>query len=169
MFRKSLRPQPETAHRHEYWSRYAQSPLWPAARQKGATLYPPHLERSVRLCRSLLMPSETTADINDQWSTAWRSNPGGRCTGAIIVSNLKEANQQKRISLSPSDGGCGHRGSRQRSPRAARVPLNEMLELIPYSPQPQPVEKAASLTDLLPNLHLLLRSADLLPSAGSSF
>src|ERR1700676_5467801 len=45
---------------------------------------------------------------------------------------------------------------------------NEMLELIPYSPQPH-VEKAASLTDLLPSLHLLLRSADLLPSAGSSF
>jgi hypothetical protein len=68
---------------------------------------------------------------------------------------------------------------------------NERLELIPYSSTTlaaleglmgskclalgppisldSPVEKAANLTDLLRNLHLLLRNADLPPSAGSSF
>jgi hypothetical protein len=36
-------------------------------------------------------------------------------------------------------------------------------------PAQLPVEKAASLTDLLQNLHLRLRNAELPPSAGSSF
>jgi len=143
--------------------------------QKGAPLYPPHLDPSAHIG---IVPVVAHAVGNYRRYQRFNGAPsmviesGNRCTGAIIVSNLQEANQQKRVSLSPSDAGCGHRSSRQRSPRAARVALERSAgadSVLTTTPAELPVEKAASLTDLLLNLHLLLRSADVLPSAGFSF
>ena len=140
MFRKSLRPQPETAHRHEYWSRYAQSPLWPAARQKGATLYPPHLERSVRhwdcagrcSCRRKLPPTST---INGAQHGDRIRGVGAQARSSSQTSKKQISRNEYRFRLQMRVAVAmvvvkGHQQLRGSS-------SNEMLELIPYSPQPQ--------------------------------
>src|ERR1700677_1706830 len=77
-----------------------------------------------------------------------------------------------RISLSPPDEGCDHRGSRQRSPGVAWVQLERNAgadSVLIHNTSGTPWRKAASLTDLWRRPHLLSPTADLPPSAGSSF
>src|ERR1700734_3745898 len=71
------------------------------------------------------------------------------------LSRREAASHESR--MHPEGAACG--------PRVSRSGLGTS----PSNPAQLPVEKAASLTDVLQNLHLRLPTADLPPSAGSSF